>query len=1368
MERALVDVSATEIKRQLTGVAALKALLEKGDIDAASEANELISALLPALKKSNHKLVQGALECLNLTVAGCTGTGLPRKFVDSVAPALVLKMGDAKAQVRQAAVDVALSIMGASTPSTAFDRLGKAATHKNWRCKEQWLVVYTRGVERFGESALPVSGVLERVLKCLEDAHPPVRDAALDALEVMHRFAGSRFAAELERRSLRPQHKRLLQERIEASGEPDATAPAASSRGAVGGAGGVDSAHGARAGEGGGRGGGERRRVPPVVIDDTSSRSSESGHRDRPNSAADAVTGFEPNGRASDRGRRVQSARGTSRGFGEVPAGGGSGRQRATTEPAGRSSSATSVKPMRVSSDRQLAKEVATIASALETSQIDWNERMDALAKLRGLVAGPAVDMDSYPSAMTKLVSPLQTQCADLRSAVARMACTAVSEIAKSLGHEFEPLAAPLVGTLLKLTVVTIAVIRESGDATLRDIVKCTRVGFAKAIPKLLMGVQKSRAAVLKTRAMEYLVLSLRWWDSNTINRYGDEIEACIKSALSDAEGDVRAWARLGYWALSVHAPERTQRLLRSMDANVQRHVFGDEDKFRAFWEAEGAEMDGIPPPRDMEPAVPAHRQHRDRERGGRSKQSSRDAAAASDHGSGAVGYEETPVVDRAVADDPHGRHGSVRAGGFDRSESKTHYPRAAQRAPAEEHRIPAEEHEVERTRKALRGGARRAPASASAAVSVAGAGGAGSAVHARSGGYGEEPPVESSAPPKPDPRDGRYAGATEVSDGGVEFAQHLGAMELLHLCESELWSTRVEAFEALSLVFRDEARGDEAAAVVERTARVLMEHLGDAHYKVVNAALHAAAALVDGFAAELEPQLEWLLPKVLLQLQSQKGSTRERSLDVLEAIKSGYHGALLAPIATRVLDIEHPRVRGGALDLLAFLLEDVEAIPYFESPTRMQQFVKRLSGFVSGKAQDLKRAATVCLVQLYSALPSQFLDAVAMLPPAAQSNLTRSMSSAVPDIHAAVAGSRTGTSEGHRRDGGRTAVDRRIGHTSAPPAPVASAPDAYHQGQREGYARRDVGADDRGGHDARHPSASHPLPVAESSAAASRDHREHLAASSHAKGSGMPTAGSDGSFDAKISAILQRLERGRDVSERRGALHEIGHQSYEGSVALKAPYFGRLLAAVMDVLRGDAEKVLQEAALAVIRRMLRHQGSMFEDYTEVLMARLLTCAASEKREVCHAADRTMDLLVSVVDPRRALQVLIPVINSEDGPAMQSAVCTLSRLVARLPLSHLNSALPAFMPGLLRGFKSPSADIRKAVVFCLVDLYMAAGDALTPHLASLNVAQLKLVTIYVNRTLKAKADKEGRAVEPPPASLAVLTASATAKSLGSG
>jgi hypothetical protein len=51
-----------------------------------------------------------------------------------------------------------------------------------------------------------------------------------------------------------------------------------------------------------------------------------------------------------------------------------------------------------------------------------------------------------------------------------------------------------------------------------------------------------------------------------------------------------------------------------------------------------------------------------------------------------------------------------------------------------------------------------------------------------------------------------------------------------------------------------------------------------------------------------------------------------------------------------------------------------------------------------------------------------------------------------------------------------------------------------------------------------------------------------------------------------------------------------------------------------------------------------------------------------------------------------------------------------------------------------------AADIRKNSVFCFVELYMHLHDRLTPLLqAYLNQSELRLVTIYVTKSMETRA-----------------------------
>jgi CLIP-associating protein 1/2 len=63
----------------------------------------------------------------------------------------------------------------------------------------------------------------------------------------------------------------------------------------------------------------------------------------------------------------------------------------------------------------------------------------------------------------------------------------------------------------------------------------------------------------------------------------------------------------------------------------------------------------------------------------------------------------------------------------------------------------------------------------------------------------------------------------------------------------------------------------------------------------------------------------------------------------------------------------------------------------------------------------------------------------------------------------------------------------------------------------------------------------------------------------------------------------------------------------------------------------------------------------------------------------------------------------------------------------------VRAALPALAPPLVAAFGSSAQEVRKAVVFALVDIYLALGEEVMQHLRDLTPAQQKLLLMYVQR-----------------------------------
>ena len=131
-------------------------------------------------------------------------------------------------------------------------------------------------------------------------------------------------------------------------------------------------------------------------------------------------------------------------------------------------------------------------------------------------------------------------------------------------------------------------------------------------------------------------------------------------------------------------------------------------------------------------------------------------------------------------------------------------------------------------------------------------------------------------------------------------------------------------------------------------------------------------------------------------------------------------------------------------------------------------------------------------------------------------------------------------------------------------------------------------------------------------------------------------------------------------------------------------------------------------------------------------------------------------------DPLRLVRLLLPFATSPPAPQTGSAA-SLSpqelqhisrlhpgaspnvRLLALHSLSttlrHLSSAqllgeLPALVGAALPSLSSSLVDLRKAVIFVLVEAYSVIGDALHPFVSELTPPQKKLFTIYIERKSK--------------------------------
>ena len=78
----------------------------------------------------------------------------------------------------------------------------------------------------------------------------------------------------------------------------------------------------------------------------------------------------------------------------------------------------------------------------------------------------------------------------------------------------------------------------------------------------------------------------------------------------------------------------------------------------------------------------------------------------------------------------------------------------------------------------------------------------------------------------------------------------------------------------------------------------------------------------------------------------------------------------------------------------------------------------------------------------------------------------------------------------------------------------------------------------------------------------------------------------------------------------------------------------------------------------------------------------------------------------------------------------------LTDAMKHMKSSQLIGMLPQLSTTILPLFSSPLVDVRKSVVFVLVEVYMIVGDELHPFVRDLAPSQRKLLTVYIERQMK--------------------------------
>ncbi|XP_056341307.1 CLIP-associating protein 2 isoform X3 [Oenanthe melanoleuca] len=489
--------------------------------------DKVIDELTAWVNSSNFKVALLGLDVLGAFVDRLSGRFKP--YIGTVLLPLIDRMGDAKDQVREQAQNLILKLMcEAAPPMYIWERLAVGFKHKNYRSREGVCLCLVATLNIYGAQPLILSKLVPHLCVAFGDSNSQVRDAAILAIVEVYRHVGEKVRIDLTKRGIPPGRLQTIFAKFD-----------------------------------------EIRNSDNMILSNVSDKNfddEESVDGNRPSSAASAFKVPAPKkpGNPTNSARKPGSAGGPKVG-GSLKEGGAGAVDEDDFIKA-----FTDVPTVQIYSSRELEETLNKIREILSDDKHDWDQRTNALKKVRSLLVAGAAQYDGFFQHLRLLDGAFKLSAKDLRSQVVREACITVAHLSTVLGNKFDHGAEAIVPTLFNLVPNSAKVMATSGCAAIRFIIRHTHV--PRLIP-LITSNCTSKSVAVRRRSFEFLDLLLQEWQTHSLERHAAVLVETIKKGIHDADAEARVEARKAYLGLRNHFPSEAETLYNSLEPPYQRSL---------------------------------------------------------------------------------------------------------------------------------------------------------------------------------------------------------------------------------------------------------------------------------------------------------------------------------------------------------------------------------------------------------------------------------------------------------------------------------------------------------------------------------------------------------------------------------------------------------------------------------------------------------------------------------------------------------------------------------------------------------------------------------------------------------------------------
>ncbi|XP_036278192.1 CLIP-associating protein 1 isoform X21 [Pipistrellus kuhlii] len=476
------------------------------------------------VNSSNYKVALLGMDILSALV-----TRLQDRFkaqIGTVLPSLIDRLGDAKDSVREQDQTLLLKIMDqAANPQYVWDRMLGGFKHKNFRTREGTCVCLIATLNASGAHTLTLNKIVPHICNLLGDPNSQVRDAAISSLVEIYRHVGERVRADLSKKGLPQSRLNLIFtkfDEVQKSGNM------------------IQSAN------------------------DKNFDDEDSVDGNRPSSASSTSSKAPPTSRRN-------AGMGTTRRLGSSALG---SKSSAPKEGAGAVDEEDFIKAfddvpaVQIYSSRDLEESINKIREILSDDKHDWEQRVNALKKIRSLLLAGAAEYDNFFQHLRLLDGAFKLSAKDLRSQVVREACITLGHLSSVLGNKFDHGAEAIMPTIFNLIPNSAKIMATSGVVAVRLIIRHTHI--PRLIPVITSNCT-SKSVAVRRRCFEFLDLLLQEWQTHSLERHISVLAETIKKGIHDADSEARIEARKCYWGFHSHFSREAEHLYHTLESSYQK-----------------------------------------------------------------------------------------------------------------------------------------------------------------------------------------------------------------------------------------------------------------------------------------------------------------------------------------------------------------------------------------------------------------------------------------------------------------------------------------------------------------------------------------------------------------------------------------------------------------------------------------------------------------------------------------------------------------------------------------------------------------------------------------------------------------------------